>query len=82
MNQQSSCLQTPGPFSDDRRPPDVEGARMIIEAALAEGRTRLSEMESKALLAAFHIPVARTMIAHSPNEALLIARSSWDSRWP
>ncbi|MDO8293878.1 MAG: GNAT family N-acetyltransferase, partial [Gallionella sp.] len=31
-------------------------------------------MESKALLSAFHIPVARTMVAHSPNEALLIAQ--------
>jgi len=34
----------------------------------------LTEMESKALLSAFHIPVARTMVAHSPNEALLIAQ--------
>jgi acetyltransferase len=31
-------------------------------------------MESKALLSAFNIPVAKTMIAHSPNEALLIAQ--------
>jgi len=31
-------------------------------------------MESKALLAAFHIPVAQTMVAHSANEALLIAQ--------
>jgi acetyltransferase len=30
-------------------------------------------MESKALLSAFHIPVAQTLIARSPNEALLIA---------
>ncbi len=34
----------------------------------------LNEMESKALLSAFHIPVAQTMVAHSPNEALLIAQ--------
>jgi acetyltransferase len=31
-------------------------------------------MESKALLSAFHIPVANTMVARSPNEALLIAQ--------
>jgi acetyltransferase len=31
-------------------------------------------MESKAVLSAFHIPVAHTMIAHSPSEALLIAQ--------
>jgi acetyltransferase len=30
-------------------------------------------MESKALLAAFHIPVTRTMLARSANEAMLIA---------
>lgn len=46
---------------------------MIIDGALQARRTTLSEMESKALLAAFHIPVAKTMIAHSPGEALLIA---------
>ena len=47
---------------------------MIIEGALLQRRKVLSEMESKALLAAFHIPVAQTMVAHSPNEALLIAQ--------
>lgn len=47
---------------------------MIIEGALQDRRTILSEMESKALLAAFHIPVAQTMVAHSPNEALLISQ--------
>jgi acetyltransferase len=65
-------LQTPGPLSHHSEP-DVEGARLLIEGVLAEKRTVLSEMESKALLSAFRIPVAKTMIAHSPNEALLIA---------
>ena len=69
---QQLLLQTPGPLSHHREP-DVEGARLLIEGALAEDRTVLSEMESKALLSAFHIPVAQTMVAHSPNEALLIA---------
>lgn len=41
---------------------------------MQEHRKALTEMESKALLAAFHIPVAKTMIARSPNEALLIAQ--------
>jgi acetyltransferase len=40
---------------------------------LAERRKVLTEMESKALLAAFHIPVTRTMLARSANEAMLIA---------
>jgi acetyltransferase len=62
----------PGPLSH-RLEPDVEGARMVIDGALQERRKVLNEMESKALLSAFHIPVAKTMIARSPNEALLIA---------
>ena len=37
-------------------------------------RCVLTEMESKALLSAFKIPVAKTIVAHSPNEALLIAQ--------
>lgn len=69
---QQLLMQMPGPLSHHLEP-DVEGARMIIEGALQERRKVLSEMESKALLSAFHIPVAKTMVAHSPNEALLIA---------
>lgn len=52
---QQLLLQTPGPLSRDS-PPDVEGARLIIESALSEGRNVLSEAESKAVLHAFHIP--------------------------
>lgn len=70
---QQMLLQTPEPLSH-HEDPDVEGARMLIEGVLSEHRTVLSEMESKALLSAFHIPVAQTMVAHSPNEALLIAQ--------
>lgn len=70
---QKLLMQMPGPLSH-RLEPDVEGARMVIEGALLDKRKVLSEMESKALLSAFHIPVAQTMIAHSPNEALLIAQ--------
>ncbi len=70
---QKMLMQMPGPLSHHLEP-DVEGARMVIEGALLDKRKVLSEMESKALLSAFHIPVAQTMVAHSPNEALLIAQ--------
>jgi acetyltransferase len=70
---QKLLMQMPEPLSHHLAP-DIEGARMIIEGALLDKRKVLSEMESKALLAAFHIPVAQTMVAHSPNEALLIAQ--------
>lgn len=71
---QRLLMQMPGPSAHHHDDADIEGARLIIEGAMQEHRKVLSEMESKALLAAFHIPVARTMVAHSPNEALLIAQ--------
>ncbi len=70
---QRMLLRTPGPLSH-QGPPDVEGARAIVESALAEHREVLNEMESKALLAAFRIPIAKTMVAHSPTEAMLLAQ--------
>lgn len=70
---QKLLMQMPASLSHHLEP-DVEGARMIIDGALQEKRKVLSEMESKALLSAFHIPVAQTLVAHSPNEALLIAQ--------
>jgi len=69
---QQLLQQTPPPRSTIA-PPDVEGARLLIEAVLTERRKVLTEMESKALLAAFHIPVTRTMLARNANEAMLIA---------
>ncbi len=70
---QKMLMQMPGPLSHHIEP-DVDGARLIIEGAMQEHRKVLTEMESKALLSAFHIPVAHTMVAHSPSEALLIAQ--------
>ena len=64
--------QTPPPLSDLAKP-DVEGARLLIENVLAERRKILTEMESKALLAAFHIPVTQTILASNANEAMMIA---------
>jgi len=69
---QRALLQTPGPVAA-QVPPDLDTARAIVEAALAERREVLSEMESKALLAAFHVPIAKTVVARSAHEAVLIA---------
>ncbi len=69
---QQLLQQTPPPLGGGAQP-DTEGARLLIEGVLAERRKVLTEMESKALLAAFHIPVTRTMLARSANEAMLIA---------
>jgi acetyltransferase len=70
---QRLLMQTPGPLSQQAEP-DVEGARLIIESALAHGRHLLNEVESKALLSAFHIPIAQTLIARDPMEAMLLAQ--------
>jgi len=69
---QQLLQQTPPPLSELAKP-DVEGARMLIESVLAERRKVLTEMESKALLAAFHIPVTKTILARNVNEAIMIA---------
>ena len=64
--------QVPLPLSQLAKP-DLEGARFLIENILAERRKVLTEMESKALLSSFHIPVTATILAHSANEAMLVA---------
>lgn len=69
---QRMLKQTPGSVSHHEKP-DVEGARILIEAALAERRKVLSETESKALLAAFRIPIASTIVVRSPGEAVTVA---------
>lgn len=64
--------QTPPPQSTLAKP-DLEGARLVIESVLAERRKVLTEMESKTLLSAFHIPVTNTILARTPHEAMMIA---------
>jgi len=71
---QQSLLQVPGPLGR-RSEPDAEGARLIIEGALAERRTTLTTVESKAVLAAFGIPVVRAVEARTAAEALVVAES-------
>ncbi|MFT3720744.1 GNAT family N-acetyltransferase [Pseudorhodoferax sp.] len=69
---QQLLQQTPPPLSALAKP-DVEGARLVIESVLAERRKVLTEMESKTLLSAFHIPVTNTILARNANEAMMIA---------
>ena len=70
---QRMLMQTPGPLCD-QQPPDIDRARHIIEAALAAGIRVLSSTESKAVLAAFHVPVARALPARSAQEAIASAQ--------
>ncbi|MBI3748087.1 MAG: bifunctional acetate--CoA ligase family protein/GNAT family N-acetyltransferase [Chloroflexi bacterium] len=62
-----------------------EGARLLREAGIptfaydiiadvtAEGRTLLTEFESKKVLAAYGIPITDTELAHTPDEAVIAA---------
>jgi acyl-CoA synthetase (NDP forming) len=67
-------LQTPSRLTGARNRP-TPGARLIIEGVLTEQRKVLTEPESIAVLRAFHIPAVQNAVAHSPNEALIIAQS-------
>jgi acetyltransferase len=69
---QQLLMQAPASLSD-HVPPRLESAKLVIETALGEGRKSLNEMESKALLAAFRIPIAQTVVARSPSEAMVLA---------
>lgn len=68
------ALETPGPLSDSK-PPDLDGARMMIESALSDGRSMLSDVESKALMRSFRIPVNTTLEADSAAKALIAAET-------
>jgi acetyltransferase len=72
---QKLLLQTPGRLSLDQDEPNVEAARLIIEAALNDKRSVLTEPESIALLEAFRIPTVRNGIARTAEEALVLATS-------
>lgn len=52
---------------------DQSSAKGIIEGALKEENRLLTEAESKALLKAYGIPVNRTEVAKSPDEAVRLA---------
>jgi acetyltransferase len=61
--------------TNDLAQPDVTGARLIIERVLAEGRQVLTAQESKAILAAFNIPVTQTISVASAKDAMIAAET-------
>jgi acetyltransferase len=72
---QQLLLQTPGRLPLEHEEPNIEAARLIIESALNEKRSVLTEPESIALLEAFSIPTVRNGIARTAEEALILATS-------
>src|SRR5690606_24022387 len=70
---QEQLLQVPPPRRE-QDPPDIDAARRIIDAALAERRHVLDALASKAVLAAFRVPVLESARAASADEAAARAR--------
>ncbi len=62
--------ETPALAEDAGEEPDREGAHALLESVQAEGRTLLTEHESKALLATYGIPVTQTHRAATADEAV------------
>ncbi|MCC7273459.1 MAG: GNAT family N-acetyltransferase, partial [Alphaproteobacteria bacterium] len=69
---QELLRQVPRRIGDGGRP-DREAARAPIAAALAEGRQWLSEVEAKAVMRAYGIPIVPTETAATPADAAATA---------
>lgn len=78
MSQHSKNIQmlyeTPTMQAIELNPRHVEQGRHVIANAQKEGRYLLSEWESKQVLAAYDVPVTRTELATTAEEAVEAAR--------
>jgi acetyltransferase len=59
----------------DEKEPDRDAVKAIFDKAKAENRTILTEAESKAVLAAYHIPITQMVIADTADEAVEASES-------
>lgn len=66
------------PAMPDSFVPDIETARSIISAALADGRTWLDPVEIKRLLGAYDIPMVQTFAAADVDGAVAYATELFD----
>lgn len=74
---QKLLLQVPG-ATRAGAPSSGARPRPLIEALVAERRSVLSAMESRALLAAWGVPVSPVLVAHDATEAMFAAeRAGW-----
>lgn len=71
---QEMLMETP-PSIPEVFSPDMVRAREIISRVVGEGREFLSEIEAKAVLEAYRIPVVPSYQATTPEEAAELARS-------
>jgi acetyltransferase len=71
---QEQLLQVPAPLGHASAP-DRDTAQRLLDAARAAGSDWLNPADSKAVLAAFGIPVVRSYPAHSADAAVRVAES-------
>jgi len=69
---QQQLLQAPAPL-EPASAPDRATAQAVLDAALANGQEWLDPADSKAVLAAFGVPVVLSLPAHSASEAARVA---------
>src|SRR3990172_5409526 len=67
---QAQLMEVPEARGADEPRPDLATALAIRDAAVAEERTLLSEHEAKALLAAFGLPVPRSIPVSTRDAAV------------
>jgi acetyltransferase len=63
---QEILMQTPPSLAEELEP-DTAAAQAIIAAALVAGRSWLTEVEGKEILAAYDVPVTPTKLARTPR---------------
>ena len=68
----NQTLLLEAPTASENAPPDRAAARAVIDAALADGRDMLDELEAKAVLKAYGIPTINT-VAVGPTAAAAVA---------
>jgi len=68
---QAALIETPP--SRPARTPDAARAREVIDAAIAAGHAQLGELDTKALLAAYGVPVVESLRVATHEEALMAA---------
>ena len=76
------ALQRVPPVAAGDQVADSQSAKRVIDTALADGRSLLSEAEAKAVLVAYGIPVAETLIAKTPDEAAVMTDRMLDTLKP
>ncbi len=69
---QEMLMQTPKSAPSEFTPATAT-ARLVIESAIANGRSVLTEPEAKAVFSAYGIPTVETHIAKSPETAAILA---------